>query len=114
MRKYSNLRQAQSLLEYAVLICVIISTLLIMQFYIKRAYQGRIKQEADELGQQYSPGHTTSLSNTTIATNTTSYTGGEFVKDSGGRETVPEGMSVSYSVTNTTFTRREGVDSYAK
>jgi uncharacterized protein (UPF0333 family) len=53
-------KRGQSLLEYSFLFAVILSALLIMQFYIQRGYQGRLKAEADSVGQQYSPGHTTS------------------------------------------------------
>jgi uncharacterized protein (UPF0333 family) len=58
-------RRAQSLLEYSVLLAVVLSTILIMQFYVKRGYQGRLKKEADTVGQQYAPGLTTSIITTT-------------------------------------------------
>ena len=54
-------KRSQSLLEYSILFAVILSAILIMQFYVKRGYQGRLKKEADTVGQQYSPGHTTSV-----------------------------------------------------
>ena len=53
-------KRGQSLLEYSILFAVILSAVLIMQFYIKRGYQGRLKAEADSVGQQYAPGYTTS------------------------------------------------------
>ena len=53
-------KRGQSLLEYSILFAVILSAILIMQFYIKRSYQGRLKAEADSVGQQYAPGHTAS------------------------------------------------------
>lgn len=65
-------KRGQSILEYAILLAVILSAILIMQFYLKRSYQGRLKAEADSVGQQYSPGHTTSIIKTT--TNSTSET----------------------------------------
>lgn len=58
-------KRGQSLLEYSILFAVILSAILIMQSYIKRGYQGRLKAEADSVGQQYSPGHTTSVIRTT-------------------------------------------------
>jgi uncharacterized protein (UPF0333 family) len=61
-------KRGQSLLEYSILFAVILSAILIMQFYIKRGYQGRLKAEADTVGQQYAPGHTTSV----ISTNNSS------------------------------------------
>jgi len=63
-------KRGQSLLEYSILFAVILSAILIMQFYIKRGYQGRLKAEADSVGQQYSPGHTTSI----VTTNNNSLT----------------------------------------
>lgn len=65
-------KRGQSLLEYSILFAVILSAILIMQFYIKRSYQGRLKAEADSVGQQYAPGHTTSKITTT--NNSTSVT----------------------------------------
>jgi len=46
----------QSTLEYAVLIVIIASALLATQVYIKRGIQGRLRQSADDLGDQFSPG----------------------------------------------------------
>lgn len=45
--------KAQSLLEYAVLIIVIVVALLSSQVYIKRALQGRWRQAMDNVGEQY-------------------------------------------------------------
>lgn len=53
-------KRAQATLEYAVLIGVIIAGLIGMQVYIKRGFQGRLKESADSMGQQFSPGLTTS------------------------------------------------------
>lgn len=47
-------KKAQSTLEYAILITVILAGLLAMQIYMKRGYQGRLKAEADSIGEQYS------------------------------------------------------------
>jgi len=67
-----HIKRGQSTLEYAVLIALILSSILIMQFYVKRGYQGRLKQEADSVGGQYSPGHTTSSITTIINSSSTS------------------------------------------
>ena len=92
-------RRAQSLLEYSILFAVVLSALLIMQFYLKRGYQGRLKKEADTVGEQYSPGHTTSV--ITTNTNSTSTT------------TVADGtQSVSVGASSD-VTKNETVDSYA-
>jgi len=46
-------RKAQATLEYAVLIAVIAASLLTMKNYLKRGYQGKMRQNADTLGQQF-------------------------------------------------------------
>ena len=53
MRKINRLR-AQSTLEYAILISVIVGALLTMNVYIKRGIQGRFKTSADDIGDQFS------------------------------------------------------------
>jgi cytoskeletal protein RodZ len=58
MLQYINQRKGQSILEYAILICVIIGALLCLQVYIKRGVQGRLKSAADDIGDQYSDGNT--------------------------------------------------------
>ena len=47
--------KAQSILEYATVITCAVAALLTMAVYTKRAYQGRLKQTADQLGSQYAP-----------------------------------------------------------
>lgn len=55
----------QSTLEYAVLIVVIIAALVAMQVYLKRGVQGRMRESADQIGEQFSPGYTVSNRTTT-------------------------------------------------
>jgi uncharacterized protein (UPF0333 family) len=107
---YRALRKSkigQSILEYTVLFCLILSALMIMQFYIKRCYQGRIKREVDEVGTQYSPGHTASTTVTRTSTYSDSRTGIEAAN-------IPLGMTVTRSWTKNSFEKKEGVDSFAK
>ena len=95
LRKLAE-RKAQSTLEYAILIGVIVAGLIGMQVYLKRGWQGKLKESADSMGQQFSPGQTTTnytthsytnsaeaLANeattTTIHTQTTNRTGSENV-----------------------------------
>lgn len=63
-------KRAQSTLEYGVLIAVIVAALIAMQVYIKRGVQGRLRTASDDIGDQFSPGYTTSLYN--VTTNLTS------------------------------------------
>ena len=51
--------KAQTTLEYAILIGVVVAGLIAMQVYLKRGYQGKLKESADSMGQQFSPGYTT-------------------------------------------------------
>lgn len=53
-------RKAQSTLEYAILILIVIVALLAMQVYLKRGIQGRMRESSENIGQAYSPGYTTS------------------------------------------------------
>lgn len=67
MLRYLNNKKAQSTLEYAILIIIIIGALLSIQVYIKRGVQGRLKQAADDIGDQFSDGNT--VVNKTFFTN---------------------------------------------
>jgi hypothetical protein len=71
MFKFFNRRRqkGQSTLEYAILIIIIIGALLSIQIYIRRGIQGRFKDSADQIGDQFSPGNT----NVVKITKTTSY-----------------------------------------
>ncbi len=61
MLTYLNQKKAQSTVEYAVLIAIIIGALLSIQMYIKRGVQGRLKSAADDIGDQFSPGNTNAI-----------------------------------------------------
>ena len=67
-------KRGQSTLEYAVLIVVIIAALVAMQVYLKRGIQGRTRESADQIGEQFSPGWTTSNRVTTTYASTTDTT----------------------------------------
>jgi Flp pilus assembly pilin Flp len=58
--KFSH-KKAQSTLEYAVIIAVIAAALVAMNVYMKRGMQGKLRESADKIGEQYSAGRTTSL-----------------------------------------------------
>ena len=70
MRKLLG-RKGQSTLEYAVLIVVIIAALIAVQVYLKRGIQGRMRQSSDQIGEQFSPGYTTSNRITNTFSNST-------------------------------------------
>jgi Flp pilus assembly pilin Flp len=52
-------KRAQSTLEYAVIIAVVVGALIAMQVYVKRGLQGRLRQATDDIGDQFAPGVTT-------------------------------------------------------
>jgi cytoskeletal protein RodZ len=76
MLNYFNNRhkKGQSTLEYAILIIIIIGALLSIQVYIKRGVQGRLKQAADDIGDQFSSGN----QKTSLVTSVTSQTNDTF------------------------------------
>ncbi len=61
-----RLKKAQSTLEYALIVAVAAGALISMQVYIKRGLQGKLKAATDEIGEQYSPGNTTSVTEVNI------------------------------------------------
>ena len=105
-----SVRKAQNIMEYTILFCIVLAALLIMQVYIKRSYQGRLKLESDSIGPQYSVGHTTSETVSTTESETTSYVGG--ITESGIR--VPTGVSYTESKSKATMTKEEEVDSFVE
>lgn len=66
-----NKRKAQSTLEYAVIIGVVVGALIMMQVYVKRGLQGRMKQASDDIGDQFSPTQSQSTVITNSAVNST-------------------------------------------
>ena len=53
--------KGQSLLEYAILLSVVVAALLLMQFIVKRGYEGSLKDSSDKMGDRYSLANGTSL-----------------------------------------------------
>lgn len=51
-------KNGQISIEYAGIITCVIAALIAMQFYVKRAVQGRLREAADQIGRQYEPGST--------------------------------------------------------
>ena len=91
-------KRGQSTLEYAIIILVIVAALFAMQTFIKRGYQGKLRSASDDIGEQYSPGHTTgsyttvtgSTSNEVVdAAGVTTTDISRGMQDRTGSETVP-------------------------
>lgn len=69
-------RKAQGTLEYGIIIAVVVAALVLMQTYIKRGVQGKLRQSADDIGEQFSPGYTTGTTTTVSSVNSTENTTG--------------------------------------
>lgn len=50
--------KAQSTLEYAVIIVVVMAALFAIQFYMQRGVQGKLRESGDKIGEQYAAGKT--------------------------------------------------------
>lgn len=64
MRKYNH--KAQSTLEYAILIAVVVGALVAIQIYLKRGIQGKMRDSADQVGEQFDA-HNTSVTKQVIS-----------------------------------------------
>ncbi len=51
-------KKAQSTLEYALIIAVIVAALLAIQIYMKRGVQGKLRESSDQIGEQFDAGKT--------------------------------------------------------
>ncbi len=47
--------KAQSTVEYAIIIAVVISALLAMQFWMRRGVMGKLRDSSDQIGDQFNP-----------------------------------------------------------
>ncbi|MFC1704683.1 hypothetical protein ACFL1E_07915 [Candidatus Omnitrophota bacterium] len=100
----------QGMIEWIVLISVIVSALLLMSAFLKRAYSGRLKQDAESLGGElYAPKHTTSV----IETVTTSETATSPALVGGLGGIIIDGVTITTTDSSSTFSRREAVDPFA-
>jgi hypothetical protein len=59
-------RKAQSAVEYAILFCVVVSALLLLQAMVRRGFSGNLREAADRMGEQYSPTNTVLKSTRTM------------------------------------------------
>ena len=101
----------QSTLEYAAVTVVVASALVSMAIYLKRAVSGRLRGEADAIGEQYHPALT--RSNLTLTVKSTVITTSRLLKDevvdgAGTKANVIESTSEVDERTNRTGT--ENVD----
>jgi len=55
--------KAQGILEYAVLLAIVAATIVGIQIYVKRAMEGRFKQSADQIGEQFTTNEAYTIQN---------------------------------------------------
>lgn len=58
--------RGQSTLEYVILVGFVVAALIAMGVYMKRGFQGRLRESTDQIGEQYSAQNTTSSYTTTV------------------------------------------------
>jgi len=69
--------RGQGTLEYVILTGFVVAALIAMGIYMKRGFQGRLRESTDQIGGQYSAEHTASQYTTTVNLNQTeNVTGG--------------------------------------
>lgn len=47
--------KGQSTVEYAIIVAVVISALLVMQFWMRRGVMGKLRESSDSVGEQFNP-----------------------------------------------------------
>ena len=87
-------KKAQSTLEYALLITVVIGGLLTMQSYMKRGLQGKLKETTDQIGEQYSPGLTEAIYDFSTTSSTTEFIGDRVTTATSGTQTTDTQMDI--------------------
>lgn len=106
-------KRAQSILEYAMVLAVLVAVIVAIQIYVKRSIQGRLKQSADQIGEQFTTAETYTIETinqsarkeetlTGTAATGTAWTRSEILS------TVPEGITPTvtypgYEVTSTDY-----------
>lgn len=80
-----------------------------MQVFLKRSYQGKLKEQGDIIGPQYSPGHSTSTTTNYSWSSTESHTGGQ----TGWGVDVPEDVTVNSTIAMKDTDKQEAIDSFA-
>ena len=91
-------KKAQSTLEYAILIAVVVGALIGMQTYVKRGLQGRLRTATDDVGTQFEPALTTVDQTLQHGAYTASYE----IDQSGTVKKDDSGRAVTYSEDVTT------------
>ena len=51
--RYNNKPKGQSTLEFTIMMAMVIGAFLLMQIYMKRGMQGKLRESADQIGEQF-------------------------------------------------------------
>ncbi|MFC1631567.1 hypothetical protein ACFL2I_03330 [Candidatus Omnitrophota bacterium] len=102
-------RGGQVTLEYTTVIACVVAALLTAGVYFQRAYQGRMRNTADQLGGQYEPGATTANMTTAVVRDIHTVISKDQEPDTliDGR---PGYGTWEWETTNTDETRRQGTE----
>lgn len=105
-------RKAQSVIEYAILLAVVISAFLLLQGIVKRGVSGAGKEAATRMGEEYAVGGTTTLEQRTKTGDTT------IIEESGSDATLADflddsplaGQTLQETITGGahSYSKREG------
>lgn len=85
-------KRAQSTLEYAIVISVVIAALLTVNYYMQKGTQGRLKESTDRIGRQFDSANFTTAWKT---------------QSSGGNTTTTETRDISTGTTTSNITGSE-------
>lgn len=97
--------RGQTAMEFAILIMAIVTALVAMQVYIRRAVQGRVRSAVESIGEQYDPNATTSEFDITQRSNTTTVTDTSTQGEAGQ---IKKTVSTTYIYTHYDNTTRVG------
>lgn len=82
-------RKGQNFLEYCIFIFVLVAALISMQVYIKRGIQGRLRQSADDVGEQFDAYNTSSQITSSVTGKSTTNTWLELQQCADGANCIP-------------------------
>jgi len=98
-------KRGQSTLEYALLIAAVSAALLVVNVYMKKGVQGRIKESVDQVGKSFDPANYTrswqDASNGLTTTTEARDTGGNVTSKVSTSETVTRGEYETFGTTPT-------------
>jgi hypothetical protein len=97
-------KKGQSMLEYVLLLGIVIAGILVMQNFVKRHWQGGLKESAEKMGEEFSASGTTTFQKRTM-------TSDQVIKEEVATTTT--GKGISNFVSGLTGTIDKGVYSYS-